>query len=184
MSIKSLYKDYFQKSRVFLYPLLDIKRGGSVTPIETYVSWKGNYTLEDAKLICLYHLRDDDEFKRFETSKLFNNKLIQDFKQVDDNKGVYVFDLSEHKADWKCFVGGKYSQFSTEHKRKVLNFMGRNDSNTPYIESFLHPDKYFKLYAEMIHVKESLLREVGELLDPPDIKKESLEITIKKLELS
>jgi hypothetical protein len=46
MVIKSLYKDYFQKSRVFLYPALEIKRGGSVTPVETYISWKNNYNLD------------------------------------------------------------------------------------------------------------------------------------------
>ena len=59
MAIKSLYKDYFQKSRIFMYPLLNIKRGSSVTPIETYMSWSEQFSIYDKKLICLYYLRDD-----------------------------------------------------------------------------------------------------------------------------
>ena len=43
MKIQSLYRDYIQKSKLFLYPLLDIKRGVSVTPTETYMAWKGKY---------------------------------------------------------------------------------------------------------------------------------------------
>ena len=66
MAITSLYKDYFQKSRIFMYPILEIKRGASVTPIETYLSWEDQYSLCDRKLICHYHLRDDSEFTVFE----------------------------------------------------------------------------------------------------------------------
>jgi hypothetical protein len=68
MALKSLYRDYFQKSRVFLYPMLEIKRGVSVTPIETYVSWDEHYKPEDRKFIVLYHLRNDKEFLNFEKS--------------------------------------------------------------------------------------------------------------------
>ena len=61
MSI-SLYKEYFQKSRIFMYPLLGMKRGSSVTPIETYIAWEGVYEAHDAKLVCKYYLRNDPEF--------------------------------------------------------------------------------------------------------------------------
>jgi len=183
MVIKSLYKDYFQKSRVFLYPALDIKRGVSVTPIETYVAWEGYYTQDDCKLICLYHLRNDEDFKTFERVKLLGNKRFHDFKQVDDNKGVYVFDFSDLKKDWNAFLTGKYSQFSTEHKRNIKTYIGKNNPNLPYVESFLYPETYFKLYAEMMNVNEKLLRKVGELCSIPDIKNEILDISIKDLSL-
>ena len=78
--IKQLYIEYIQKSRIFLYPALDIKRCSSVTPIETYVSWKDNYTVDDNKLICLYHIRQDQEFKTFEKIKLFANSKFDDFQ--------------------------------------------------------------------------------------------------------
>ena len=61
--IKSLYTDYFQKSRIFLYPALVIPRGTSVTPTETYTSWTGHYDHKDCKFIATYHLRSDKEFR-------------------------------------------------------------------------------------------------------------------------
>ena len=61
MSIKTIYKKYFQKSKIFIYPLLDIKRGSPSVPTETYISWKENYNSEDIKLICLYKTTNDPE---------------------------------------------------------------------------------------------------------------------------
>ena len=66
MVINALYKKYFQKSKIFLYPLLDIKRGTSVVPSETYLSWNDTINSEDMKLICTYHFRTDDEYTKFE----------------------------------------------------------------------------------------------------------------------
>lgn len=183
MAIKSLYKDYFQKSRVFMYPLLEIKRGASVTPIETYLSWENQYSLSDRKFICLYHLRDDSEFTVFEREKLLGNKLFYDFKQVEDNKGVYVFDLMPYKDDWDNVVQGKYSKLSSIHKKKIENFYGKTNANYAYVESYLFPEKYYSMYSEIIGVKETLLRDVGELCSHADFDRETLKIAIKNLEL-
>ena len=183
-SITSLYKDYFQKSRIFLYPILEIKRGASVTPIETYVSWTKYYSKDDMKLICLYHLRNDPEFLAFEKERLYKNRYFYDFKQVDDNKGVYIFDFSEHGNDWKKIIDGKYSELSTPYKKKIEGFYGRRDSNYAYIESFLYPEKYYSMYAEMMLVKESLLREVKELCSKLDMEQETLTISIKDLHIN
>ena len=182
MVIKSLYKDYFQKSRVFLYPALEIKRGGSVTPVETYISWKNNYNPDEGKLSCLYHLRDDDEFKTFEKSKLIGNKLFCDFKQVEERKGVYVFDYTSIKDDWHAVVNGKYSKMSPEFKKKIRHYIGLNNANLPYIDSFIFPDRYFKMYSEMMGVSESILKEVGELCSLPDMEQETLDISIIDLD--
>ena len=70
-----------------------------------------------------------------------------------------------------------------EHKKCIHKFIGESEK-LPYIDSFLNPDKYFKHYAEMINVKEKLLREVGELCDPPNIERETLIISVKNLELT
>jgi len=181
--ITSLYKEYFQKSRVFLYPALDIKRGVAITPIEMYMSWKGRYVPEDCKFCCLYHLRDDDEFKTFERLKLTGNKLFHDFIQLDDQRGVYVFDFSEMKDDWMHVLSGKYSKLSEYHKHKIRNFIGLTSGNLPYVDSFLYPERHFSIYAELIGVDEHLLRKVGELCSPPDLKKETLNISEVTLEL-
>ncbi len=178
MIIKSLYRDYFQKSRVFLYPLLEIKRGVSVTPIETFISWKDHYKPEDNKFICLYHDRNDEEFIRFCRTKLDNNKFFHRKIPVQDDKIVYVFDYGEHSHNIKQFLNGKYSQFSSSHKRKIKNFYGYSSTNYPYIESFLYPSKYFSIYAEMLNVDIESLKSVGELCSIPDLEKENLDVSI------
>lgn len=184
MAIKSLYKDYFQKSRIFMYPLLNIKRGSSVTPIETYMSWKNQFSIYDKKLICVYYLRDDIEFRLFEKEKLLNNELFYDFKELSDDKGVYIFDFQQHTSDWDFLLLGKYSKLSKEYKNKIENFYGNKDPNYAYIESFLYPEKYFKMYSEIIGVNETLLKGVGELCSILDIDKETLNASIKDLEFT
>lgn len=184
MVIKSLYKDYFQKSRVFLYPALEIKRGVSVTPIETYMAWQDHYPLQSAKLICLYHLRDDDFFKQFEKVKLLGNKLYHDFKQVEERKGVYVFDFADMLEDWYHITNGRYSKISNEYKSRIRQYIGLSNPNLPYVDSFLYPERFFKLYAEMMGMDEKILKEVGELCSKPELEKETLNISILNLELN
>ena len=54
MVIDALYTKYFQKSKIFLYPLLEIKRGTFIVPNETYISWNDKINSEDMQLICIY----------------------------------------------------------------------------------------------------------------------------------
>lgn len=179
----SLYKDYFQKSRIFMYPLLGIKRGVSVTPIETYISWEGYYEPHDCKLMCVYHLRKDSEFILFEKERLLNNKLFCDFKLLENDKAVYVFDFSCYKQDWLKIINGKYSKISNVYKKHIENFYGKKDNNYAYIESFLYPQKYYSIYAELFSVKEALLVEVEELCSKINLEKETLKVGIKNLEV-
>ncbi|MBK7819408.1 MAG: hypothetical protein IPJ60_19105 [Sphingobacteriaceae bacterium] len=51
------------------------------------------------------------------------------------------------------------------------------------MESFLYPEKYYKMYSEVINVKEHLLKEVVELCDKPDFEQETLIATVKSLEM-
>lgn len=180
--MKEVLKEYTQKSRIFLYPLLGIQRNISIVPIQTYMNWDNYCTIEDNKLLCLYHLRDDNEFKNFEKTKLSGNKLFCDFKFVDeDNKGVYVFDMNHLKVNWKNILLGRYSKLSPSHKNIIVNFF-KNSPNLAHIESFLFPEKYFSLYAQLLNVNEKVLKEVGELCPRPDFEKEKLKLNIKNLD--
>ena len=190
MAINSLFRDYVQKSKLFLYPTLGIERGGSVTPIETYISWDGYYDVTDCKLICLYHLRNDTEFRNFENTKLLGNKKFYDFKQVEDNKGIYVFDFTPVKKDWDNFIVGHYSKLGAIHKKMIQNFFGNAGSNYAYIESYLYPERYYSMYAEILAEKgeragmEANLRAAVELCDKPNWELETLKVTIKNLEIN
>jgi len=182
--LKSVYKEYAQKSRVFLYPVLGIKRGNSIVPIDSYISWEGYISILDMKLVCLYHLRSDSEYKEFERTKLLGNPLYSNFKEVDDNKGVYIFNLDYISSDWDCFITGKYSKMSIPHKRKIRDFFGFKSSNYDYVDSYLSPEKYFKDYSKLLEIPESELRRVGELCSPPDLEKETLSINVRNLQIN
>lgn len=181
MKITSIRKNYIQKSRIFLYPLLNIRRGVSVTPVQTYLTWDNVYTVEDCKLIAVYHLRDDKEFKDFEEKKLFNNDLFDNFFELEDGKGAYVFDFSKYKKEFQRTVAGRYSEIDEGYKRKILNFFRNHQGHHRMIESYVNPHLYFEDYAELLKVPIPLLKEVGELCSLPDLKKEMLEIKKKVL---
>jgi hypothetical protein len=193
MKLKSLQTQYIQKSRLFLYPILAIKRGVSITPIQTYVSWEGVYTLEDYKLIGVYHLRNDPEFNRFEQIKLLKSPYFDNFFQLENDTGAYVFDFSILYEDYQKFINGKYSKFSQEVKDKILNFFYNGVNHHTVILSYLNPEQYMEDYAELLTVggkakdeKEynkllNLIKMVGEVCSLPDLNSETLKINKKNI---
>ena len=176
--IKKLYENYFQKSRVFLYPALEIKRSSNISPIQTYISWDNKIEDNDRMLICEYELRNDPEFLRFEETKLLNNPLFCDYFELSSTKALYVFTFEEHGHDWFNFKKGIYSKLSTDLKRKIKNFYGEKSANYKLIHSYLYPDDYYIDYANLLNVSVSTLKEVGQLCSKPDIKKELFKIKI------
>ena len=180
MALSSVYSKYFQKSKVFLYPLLDIKRGSSVTPKETYVSWNKHYTSEDMKLICVYEKRKDDEYKNFEKNILLKHNRLIDYVQIE-MEVVFIFDFSDLKQDWTHFINGKYSKFDKKLKTKILNFFEKYSGNYVYMQSYLLPEEYFDNYAELLGVSVDLLKDVGELCNKPSIEKENLILDVVDL---
>lgn len=182
MPLNALYTRYFQKSKIFLYPLLEIKKGVSVVPQETYLSWGTAYKPEDAKLICVYHTRTDPEYIAFEKNVLLKHNRLCDYVIVDSSTSIFTFDFSDLKDDWNHIIQGKYSKINTELKRKILDHFSSNSANRIYIESYLYPEKYYKDYAKILDVEESLLKSVGELCNKPDLEKEILMIEVADLE--
>ena len=181
MVLDALYSTYFQKSKVYLYPLLDIKRGTSVIPSETYISWK-NIAPEDAKLVCVYPIRKDSDYINFSNNILLKHNRLHDHIIVDSIKAVYIFDFSDIKPDWNLFVNGKYSQMSDDIKRKILNFFEKNSGNYVYVKGFLYPETHYSDYARILNVDIELLISDGELCDKPDLEKETLLIEVADLE--
>ena len=54
-----MYKKYFQKSKVFLYPLLNIPKGQKFVPINTYLAWEDEINVNDMKFLCLYKQKEN-----------------------------------------------------------------------------------------------------------------------------
>lgn len=174
MDIKNVYKNYYQKSKLFLYPLLKIRQGNSIVPIETYLRWQDMYELGDNKLICVYHNRSDVQFKKFEETHLLSNPLFYDFHLLPEDMVAYVFDFSEHSRDYYKVARGCYSQLSSEFKFKIINFYSGNPIQAAYIDSYLYPEKHYELYSDLLNCEMDLLISVGELCSPPNMDNETL----------
>jgi hypothetical protein len=174
MVIDELYRDYFQKSKIFVYPLLGIKRGSAAVPEQTYLSWQGKIKTEDKKLITVYEARKDAEYMLFEKNIILKHPKIIDVLRIKENKKVFVFDFSDLEDNWNYIIYGKYSMISDNIKHKLLNHFDKYSGNRNYLETYLYPEKYFDVYSELLDAKESLLKSVGELCTPPDLDKENL----------
>jgi len=184
MHVHALYTKYFQKSKVFIYPLLGIKKGSSVVPKDTYISWGSFYKPEDKKLICLYNKRTDQEYLTFEKSVLLKHNRLSDYIESEDGSALFIFDFSDLAEDWDHFINGRYSRLSNKTKETVLAFFNKTNGNYIYMYSYMYPEKFFARYAELLDVEESFLKSVGELCNKPDFEKEMLMIEVPNLENS
>jgi hypothetical protein len=173
MEISTLYKVYFQKSKIFVYPLLDIKKGTGVTPIQTYFRWEGNFEPEDNKLVAVYEKREDETFINFEKNILLKHTRLIDYQE---SEGIItcIFDFDDIKTDWEHLINGRYSKMNPKIKRKIKDYFKDSASNAKYIESYLYPEKFYPIYAELLAVNISLLQTAVELCDKPNMEKESL----------
>tara|TARA_R110001592_G_scaffold93109_3_gene270638 strand:- start:2353 stop:2907 length:555 start_codon:yes stop_codon:yes gene_type:complete len=182
--VKKLYREYFQKSKVFLYPLLGIKKGVKFVPIQTYISWNGYYTEDMNKFLCLYSVDiNNPEFEKFEKLHLKTHPNFEEYHVIDDKNHLYVFDLSKCKRDVNKFKKGKYSKMTKKSKEIICNFFGEKGTIADYVESYLYPDYYWDDYSKILNINIEDLIEVGELCDIPDLKKEDLKKDFVNVEL-
>jgi len=186
--VEKLYREYFQKSKVFLYPLLGIKKGVRFVPTQTYLSWNDKYDIDSDKLLCLYVTDEDnkDQFTIFSDRKLKLLPVFEEKHDIDEFNFLYVFDLTLplKRKDIKRFKEGKYSKLTKKTKEIIIKFFGERGKIAEYIESYLYPGYYWEDYSELLNVKIKDLQEVGELCNKPDLQKEDFTLDcelIKKL---
>ncbi len=179
MIINDIYKKYFQKSKIFMYPLLGFERG-NVVPEEVYSSMNDKYTHQDRKLVLVYDPKMDLKYETFKEERLLNHKLLHESFEDQNGNEIFVFNMSSFAPDWDLFLTGKYSQMSLSVRNEILNFFDKNSGNYIYVSSFLFPEKWFKRYAEILDVSEDLLKLVGELCDIPNLEKEQLNLVLRQ----
>lgn len=175
----SVQKKYIQKSKIFLYPLLGIKRGLSITPIQTYMAWDKEYSVKNHKFICVYHMRTDKEFKQFEKKVLLANPFFSDWYESEDSKNIYIFDFSSIAKDFDKIINGQYSEVSRVSKVAILNFFQNHTSHYELLMSYLMPATSYDEYSFLLDVPVYLLENVGELCNPPDLIAETLNVNKK-----
>ena len=179
----NIYKDYFQKSKIFLYPLLEIQKGIKYVPINTYMAWEGQYSFEDSKLMCLYQQKSTKAFAKFEEFQLLNHKYLDDYRELDKDLHLYVFDMINYKKDIQNIIKGSYSRMRKKTKAKILDFFGDVAPISEYIESYIYPEYYHNDYANELNVPLEDIEKVWELCSKPDLEKENLKIKIKELNI-
>lgn len=169
-----VYTDYFQKSKVFLYPLLKLKKGIAFVPEQTFFAWEGIYKPEECKFLCLYNTKLDSKFLKFELDYLNNHPLLEACFRLDDCNQLYVFDMIKYKHDVYSFIKGGYSNFSLDSKALIEGFFGSVGNISNYVDTFLYPEEYHEDYAEFLGVSLSIIENVHELCTAPDQEKETL----------
>jgi hypothetical protein len=65
----------------------------------------------------------------------------------------------------------------------IKRYYGSTSTEFAYVDTFINPKEYTKIYSELLGVTEETLRQVGELCDPYDINKEFLKFTPVNLEV-
>ena len=178
-----IHKDYFQKSKVFLYPLLEIKKGVKYVPVNTYLSWEGEYSFNDSKLMCLYKQKSTKDFIKFEESELLSHKYLEDYRVLDTDLHLYIFDLTPFKKDIQHVLKGSYSKIRKKTKEQILDFFGDVGIISEYIESYIYPEYYHEDYANELGVKLQDIQKVNELCSKPDLKKETLKLKMKEVDI-
>ena len=178
-----MYKEYFQKSKVFLYPLLGIPKGQKYVPVGTYLAWEDEINFSDMKFLCLYKQRQSKAFLKFEDKYLLGNILFDDYQLLETKMHLYIFDYSKYPHDWRALMNGKYSKFTDRSKKIITDFFEGSGRVTEYIESYMYPDFYHDDVAEDLNVNVDLLHSVWELCDKPNKDKETLKIKVPEVAL-
>jgi hypothetical protein len=181
--ITTLYKNYFQKSKTFLFPILGIRKGPKTTPLQTYISWEDRITADQQKLLCMYDTTDPGH-AQIEQKVLFTNPLFEGvIHSITETQSVYIFNISVFAEDYNHFLKGNYSKFSIPLKEYIINYFGRMSPEYQFIETFLFPENFYELYASLLDVSPELLAKVGELTDIFDPLKENLQMITNDLEM-
>lgn len=166
-------KKYFQKSKVFLYPLLRFKKGMQYVPEETFISWKNKIDFYECQFLCLYKIKKRASFKIFEIKNLTNHKYFSEVIYFN-GYALYIFNLLDFENDFLNFIDGRYSKFSLATKQIISNFFSKKDI-PERIKSYLYPDLFHELYANQLKVDKKIIERTYELCDKPNLDLETFE---------
>lgn len=151
--VEILKRKYWSKSDSFLLPLTGLKK--STLLIKSYLFWD-KYSIEDYNLILT--LENSDDYDRsLQCKQIFpildkNGYLIE--THDEDDKTIFVLDISEWALDIEMFLKGKYSKFSKDAKELIEQYHKFNGNNIPiYIYSVIYPNLKIKLLDNMTSIE-------------------------------
>lgn len=156
---------------VFLFPLAGIPMHDEIKPLKSYIHLPGLVDLDSPEIILEFEKHS--EVIQFLDPIIARNPRLKKISGLSERLFVLV-DLSQYKEQYLFFLNGNYSCFDQKVKQQILNFHTKNKANLAYIHSFLYPERYFSQYAKLFDISENILQEVGELIDKPNLLKETL----------
>lgn len=172
--MNSVYTQYFQKSKVFLYPLLGIKQGAEFVPKNTYVSWVNFCSVSDRKFICVYEVTSMSKFIKFNNSVLKTNLYYESSITLNKNTVAVVFSFSFSAKEYDCIINGTYSKLSKFSKDVIEKFFSKKPAMAERINSFLFPEKHHGMLADQLGVDYDVIQNLHEICSMIDLKKETL----------
>lgn len=161
-----LQKAYIQKSRIFLLPLIGIKKDRIYRPTNTYISARGlvstdfpsGISIQDETIMVVFSKDYEKKelesimklklnsplgnWEKFETEVLMSNRNFTGFYESEEDY-IYTFNLSDWSEDWSNFISGSYSKFSSDAKDKIVNFRWKNlaEEERKKLYCYLYPYK-------------------------------------------
>jgi hypothetical protein len=157
---------YIQKSKTFIWPLLNIK----AFPIETYLKF-GTLTAPDERLlIALFH--NENEHYKKHLSEIKDNEYY-DFTFTDDEFDIVTFNMNKIKNDYDKIVNGQYSKLSDNFKL----FISVTEKNK-IVTKCLEPVSNYREFARTLGIADFEL-EGKELLSPPNDQAETIFVNSK-----
>lgn len=170
---------YIQKSKIFLLPLLNIRRDPNIMPVCSYIIDKQKDIDESNSKLILPFLKDDSsEYLYYEKELLDNPHFDIDLYYETPKHRVYIYDLEAFSEDFSLFLHGKYSEFSKRSKTLINIYWGKRKGSQfiPHskVEAYLDPKMHhYSQVARDLNVSVDDLIKVKELISPPDLEKET-----------
>lgn len=153
---------YVQKSRTFLWPLLNL----NVKPVETYLQFGNVNHNDETRILIVLFYNGAEDYKKYK-SEIENHKCY-DFTFEDEDFDLVTFNFYSMKDDYDKIVNGEYSKISNDYRL----YMSAIETNEIILKC-LDPESNYKEFAEILNIHEHEL-EGKELLSPPSYEEETI----------
>lgn len=174
MNHPQIYDYYTQKSRVFCYSVLGMKKGAAFVPEETYMAWKNVYSFDDCRLLLHYKNCNAVNFETYSKNIIEKCTLFEKHVIISETERVYVFDFTRYRTDWQMILAGKYSQLRYPYKKAIEAYYVKDYQNSKIVSKIIYPVKHYSEFAGYLGVTPEIVKEVGEVFDKPDLDREEL----------
>ena len=138
----------------------------SIDPINTYLKIKDFETIKS--ITALYHLNQSgiqESMPIITSSKYYESHFI------DKSGYIYViYTMFDFSNLYNLVLQGKYSEINGEDRSLLTAH------NNPLIEYGLNPYKYIEEFAEAFRWPKDQITKNGELMSPPDLDCETLNV--------